>query len=180
MWLGTGQGDRALSKEDDIKAAASWQLLGESEDERWLQVDLRLRLDEIVRREADPLRSKAPVAPSKRELIELASRIYEARRTRERIFQRKIFGEPAWDMLLALYCLPRRGKFLSATSLSYAASVPSTTGLRWQLELMKHGLIERGPPGVDARMRFMRLTELGRELLEKYLTRLHSQGTPIR
>ena len=170
-------GDRALSKEDDIQAAASLQLLHDPDDEPgWLRVDLRLRLDEIVRIEADHLRSEPPAQPSARDLIALAGRIYEARRDRERVFRQKIFGEPAWDMLLALYYLPKRGELLSVTGLCHAAAVPPTTGLRYQAELTREGLIDRGPPGTDQRMQFMRLTSLVRELLAKYLRRLFNTG----
>jgi len=80
------------------------------------------------------------------------------------------FGEPAWDMLLALYCLPSRGEVLGVSSLGYAADVPPTTALRWQKTLFDDGLIERGP--VDGRIQLVRLSSKGRMLLERYLIRL--------
>jgi DNA-binding MarR family transcriptional regulator len=133
-----------------------------------------LRLDDIVRAKIDG--NDKHLEPSSRQLMELARRIYEARRTRERIFDSKIFGEPAWDMLLALYCLPKRGQVLSVKSLTYAANVPGTTGLRCQSMLEEQGLIERGPPGRDCRLTFKKLTPVGRQLLERYLKRLYQSG----
>ncbi|MBV9528328.1 MAG: winged helix-turn-helix transcriptional regulator [Sphingomonas sp.] len=104
--------------------------------------------------------------------------MYEARRTRDKLLGNDLFGEPAWDMLLALYCLPKRGELLGVTSLSHAAEVPATTGLRWQKSLMADGLIERGPDEVDLRRQMVRLTPKGKALLENYLTRLFYCDTP--
>jgi predicted transcriptional regulator len=91
----------------------------------------------------------------------------------------ELFGEPAWDMLLALYCLPARGEIMAVTSLSYAADVPLTTGHRWQETLVKEGLIERGPESERGYRHLVRLTTKGRTLLENYLTRLFYVSTPV-
>ena len=90
----------------------------------------------------------------------------------------QLFGEPAWDLLLALYCLPARGYILRVTALSYAADLPETTGHRWQATLIKEGLIERGPVGVPPSKHSVRLTPKGRTLLENYLIRLFYVSTP--
>ena len=92
---------------------------------------------------------------------------------------RQLFGEPAWDMMLALYCLPARGERLTTTGLSLAATAPATTGHRWQAILTEEGLIERGPKEIDARKQMVRLTDKGRTLLEGYLTRLFYCDTPV-
>src|SRR5438874_11958217 len=73
------------------------------------QISLRQRLEEMVEFEQRQLHANAYRRPSRRELLRLAIRMYDARRTRDRIMSRELFGEPAWDMLLALYCLPARG-----------------------------------------------------------------------
>ena len=85
---------------------------------------------------------------------------------------RELFGEPAWDMLLACYCLPARGEMLSVTSVAHAADVPGATGHRWMQTLLASGLIERGPKVRDGRRQIVRLSRRGKELLEEYLTRL--------
>jgi hypothetical protein len=55
----------------------------------------------------------------------------------------KLFGEPGWDIMLALYCLPARGERLAVTALAFAAAASQTTALRWQAILQDEGLIER-------------------------------------
>jgi len=144
-----------------------------------LQIELRLSLDEVANASAEVLRSKELRIPTRRELSQLACRIYDARRTRDRMLDRQMFGEPAWDMLLALYCLPARGELLGITALTLAADVPQTTGHRWQAMLTDEELIERGPAGMDARRQNVRLTAKGRTLLEAYLTRLYYCDTPV-
>ena len=122
----------------------------------------------------------AATPPTRRELVNLACRIYDARRDREKFFDRTLLKDPAWDMLLALYCLPARGEFLSVDGLSHAACVQPTTGLRWQKELTDAGLMERGPHGIDRRKQMVRLTTAGRAVMERYLTRIftHSRLPP--
>jgi predicted transcriptional regulator len=95
------------------------------------------------------------------------------------MIDRKLFGEPAWDMLLALFFFPWRNELLSVTSLSYAANVPQTTGLRWQRVLTEEGLIHRGPPGIDQRKQYMALTDEGKRLMSDYLTHLFYCDAPI-
>lgn len=90
----------------------------------------------------------------------------------------EIFGEPAWDMMLALYCLPAKGERLSVTALSYAANVAPTTGLRVQDALGRRGLIERRKGQSDGRIQLVELTEQGRNWLEKYLTSLLCSNLP--
>ena len=154
-----------------------------SEDDDWLRVDLRLKLGEVAQLEAELLRRDARRPPSRGELTQLASKIYKSRRVRDRVLDkggRGLFGEPAWDMLLALYCFPSRGELLTVTSLSFAAEVPQTTGHRWQQILIGEALIERGPETcADLRRRFVRLTTRGRSLMESYLTRLFYSDAPL-
>jgi DNA-binding MarR family transcriptional regulator len=138
-----------------------------------LHLNLRLRLDEIADVDAERLRLSARRPPTRKELCRLAYAIYTGRRLRDRIVDDELFGEPAWDMLLALYCLPPRGQMLTVTGLTYAANMKQATGLRWQKVLIEHGLVERGPEGIDRRKMLVRLTDAGRELMRRLLTRLH-------
>ena len=66
----------------------------------------------------------------KDQLTALACRMYDARRARAKFLPNSMLGEPVWDMLLALYCLPSRNMRLSITGLCHAAGVPPTTALR--------------------------------------------------
>jgi len=137
-----------------------------------LQIDLRLRLDEVAAAEEERLRATPRKRPGRRELVDLALKLYDARRGRDRMFSDRLFGEPAWDMLLALYALPNRGIILGVTSLAHAANVPPTTSLRWQKLLADEGLIERGPHVRDARQRLVRLSAKGKSLMDRYMIKL--------
>ena len=143
------------------------------------QINVRLHLGEIVDIEAAELQRQRPLAPSRKQLCQLACRIYDARRGRDRFLSRKLLGEPGWDMLLALYCLPARGELLTVSSASLAADAAVATGIRWQRILLKEKLIERGPSyDSDGRRIHVKLTKQGRDLLEAYLTRLYYCDTP--
>ena len=125
-------------------------------------------------------KSAAETPPNRRQLATLACKIYDARRTRDEYFERTLFSEPAWDIMLALYCLPARGERLTVSGLSHAAGAQESTGLRWQNVMTEAGLIEQGPRELDRRKQMVRLTTYGRELLEQYLTRIliYSQAAP--
>lgn len=168
-----------MSREEQVKAAIGHDDPDDSNPlELRLQLDVRLRLDEVAEIEAERLRANATRPPTPRELGNLAGRIYDARRIRDKMMNRKLFGEPAWDMLLALYCLPTRGELLTITGLTHAANASGTTGHRWQQVLTEEELIERGPEGIDKRKQLVRLTDKGRELLQGYLTRLYYYDAP--
>jgi DNA-binding MarR family transcriptional regulator len=144
-----------------------------------VQITLRLASDGSLGIGQSPAGDRLQKVPSHEELSDLGARIYQARRTRDRMLGGELFGEPAWDMLLALYCLPSEGERLSVTGLTYAAELPQTTGYRWQTILMERGLIERVPDLGDARRLYVILTDNGRKLLDNYLTRLFNCGSVV-
>jgi len=145
-----------------------------------VHLKFRVQVEEIAKVDAEQQRASAR-RPVSKELRTLAYEIYKKRRLRDRIVAERLFGEPAWDMLLALYSFPARGEFLTVTSLNYAADIPQATGLRWQQSLQKHGIIERGPDGLDARVKFMRLSSAGKAMMDRILIRffyLESHALP--
>ncbi|QNM83500.1 hypothetical protein H8M03_03985 [Sphingomonas sabuli] len=144
-----------------------------------LSVELRLHVDDADLAAATPAQRKRRKKPSRAELVELAGKIYDARRLRDKLISDEIFGEPAWDILLACYCLPARGEILTVTSLSLVSAVPQSTGFRWQQTLTERGYLERGSKGADQRIVPIQLTEVGRELIEGYLTRLLKCAEPV-
>ncbi len=103
------------------------------------------------------------------ELAALACRIYDARRARAHFLQDSLLGEPVWDMLLALYCLPTRGEVLSVSGLCHAASVPATTALRWSQLMEQKKLIRRTRDKCDGRRVYLALTEEGDAVMSSYL-----------
>lgn len=110
-------------------------------------------------------------------LVDLACRIYDTRRARNRYLHGSMLGEPVWDMMLALFCLPSRGEQLSVSGLSLAADVPPTTGLRWIQRMERHELIEREQDPKDGRRVYLQLTAKGEELMRNYLSAVYHQLT---
>lgn len=111
------------------------------------------------------------------QLIELACRIYDSRRARADFFQGSRFGEPMWDMLLALFCLPSRHERLTVTGVSLAADIPPTTGLRWTRTMERHGLVERVPDPKDGRRIYLELSARGEQMMREYLSTIYHQLT---
>jgi predicted transcriptional regulator len=96
--------------------------------------------------------------------------LYDDRRRRAKLFGPNLFGEPAWDILLDLFIASETGKKISVTSACIGAAVPLTTALRWLSMLEARGLILRENDEKDARRSNVRLSDLGRELMEQYLS----------
>lgn len=146
-------------------------------DDDQLQIGFRLALEEVAAAEEERLRQAPRRRPTQSQLNRLAYEIYRARQSRCQVLNTQLLGEPAWDMLLALYSFPPRGEVLSVTSLSLAANVPQATGIRWQQRLIEEGLIKRGPHERDGRVQLLGLSQQGRLLMDRYLMRLfHCHG----
>ena len=109
--------------------------------------------------------------PSYEELSLFARTLYQERQLRNKIFSAKIFGEPAWDMLLDLYASEAEGKLVSISSASLAAAVPGTTGLRHIQKLQAAGLISR-KSSPDRRVVHLNLTPAGQSEMTIVLSRL--------
>ena len=112
---------------------------------------------------------------SRDRLVDFACRIYDTRQKRSRYFHSSLLGEPVWDMLLALFCLPSRWEKLTIGGLANAAGVPLTTGLRWMKLIEQKGLIEREPDPFDARRVYVRLTDRGEQVMREYLSAVYHQ-----
>jgi DNA-binding MarR family transcriptional regulator len=102
-------------------------------------------------------------------LISLARTILLGRRRRNKIFNKSMFGEPAWDMLLTLYADMAEGPHHSVSRLSVLSGAPPTTALRWLDYLEKERLVVREPNPTDRRSDFVELTDKGRATMERYL-----------
>ena len=104
------------------------------------------------------------------EAYRLAQALYNLRRKRDSALgPRRIFGEPAWDILLDLYIASKRGMEIQVSSVCIEAGVPSTTILRWIARLEKEGLLYRKADRGDARRRFVRLTDEGHAVMRRVL-----------
>src|SRR5688572_10636328 len=96
--------------------------------------------------------------------------IIEARRSRDRHFDRHLFSDPAWDILLELYAAEFAQQRVTISKLCVAAAVPGSTALRWIGTLEKAGLIARDDDPLDGRRVFVSLTEKARRSLHAYFS----------
>jgi DNA-binding MarR family transcriptional regulator len=104
-------------------------------------------------------------------LLERARQTFVNRAQRSRFFSGAMFGEAAWDMLLALYVTEQSGARHTVSGLVNLSGVPPTTALRW-LDFLenKEQLVARKPNPVDKRVFLVELTDKGREALDAYFS----------
>jgi DNA-binding MarR family transcriptional regulator len=108
--------------------------------------------------------------PNDDELGSRAQYIIHSRRIRSRHFQRSMFGEPAWDVLLLVYAGDVSGDRQTPTKLARWTGIPLSTVSRW-IEYLEHQqLVERQPHPTDKRIVFVRLLPKGRQAMSNYLT----------
>jgi hypothetical protein len=110
------------------------------------------------------------VAYTNAKLADIAQAIYRARRRRDKFFDRDLFADPTWDMLLDLFVNQVRGVRVSVTSLTLAACIASTTGLRCIRILVERELVSRIRAPDDARLVLLELTPRGFQLMRQYLS----------
>jgi hypothetical protein len=89
----------------------------------------------------------------------LVRRLIRLRRDRDRHFPAELFADPAWDMLLDLAAARMEQVDVPVSSLCLAASVPTTTALRWIRSLSEAGLFVRRTDSADARRAFIVLSD---------------------
>ena len=103
-------------------------------------------------------------------LVEHARQTFMNRAQRSRFFNRVMFGEAAWDMLLALYVTEQSRSRHTVSGLVSFAGVPQTTALRWLEYLEQEQLVARRPNPLDRRVYFVELTYKGRDALDAYFS----------
>ena len=99
-----------------------------------------------------------------------AAQIQSSRELRRTVFEPTIFGEPAWDILLALCVIDNCQRRLSTGQLSKHSSLSLTTTLRWIDYLEEQSLVKRLPRAFDQRMVDVELSDKGRNLMHRYFT----------
>jgi len=103
---------------------------------------------------------------SRSDLSERAAALLKVRRLRNELFGRALFGEPAWDMLLALYVATGRGTRVTVSGIA-GSECPHTTGLRWLQALEAEQLVKRVRNCRDKRMSFVELTPQALNALDR-------------
>jgi len=100
-----------------------------------------------------------------------AERLYAERRRRDDLFPPDLFGEPAWDLLLAMFIARERGQPMILCKAYKAAGVTDTTGRRLLDKMEEEGLITRRRAPRSRKMRIVELTEKATGRLVAYLGR---------
>lgn len=113
-----------------------------------------------------------PTLPNcdREQLMERARQTFANRSKRSQFFHRVMFGEPAWDMLLALYVTEKTGARHTVSGLLNLSGVPPTTALRWLDFLRKNQLVTRRSNPTDRRVYYIELSEDGRRALDAYFS----------
>jgi hypothetical protein len=127
------------------------------------------------------VRMSADTRPSPETLGRFVRFLLSSRRKRERLFPGIEFGEPVWDMMLDLYVSRLERRRVSVSSLCLAASVPTSTAMRWIAVMQDAGHFLRKPDPDDGRRVLVDLAPdlangLGRhieEMREEAMNALH-------
>ena len=102
----------------------------------------------------------------------VAERLYLERRKRDEHFPPGLFGEPAWDLLLALFIAREEGRELNLAQAYRAAGVGPGRGRALIGRMEAAGLIARNPARAGGRRLSPCLTKQAVERLSHYLTEL--------
>jgi DNA-binding MarR family transcriptional regulator len=92
------------------------------------------------------------------ELLRRVRALIDERARRRGHFPTELFGEPSWDILLAMYAAEMAQQRLTASQIIEHATVPASTALRCLKMLDAAGLVVRNPDHLDARRTFPSLT----------------------
>lgn len=88
-----------------------------------------------------------------------AKQILAVRRSREKMFGTDLFSDPVWYILLELFVAHLEREDVTVGNACLAASVPTTSALRWCQELQERGLVYRERDPCDQRRIFLRMSE---------------------
>ena len=112
---------------------------------------------------------KQPSSAVDREvLLSRARKHFRDRQLRGQYFSRALFGEPAWDSLIALYISEFSGRRLTISGLAERIDAPLSTTQRWIAYLQKEFLVGREENPGDKRTTFVLLLDKGRTALDHY------------
>jgi DNA-binding MarR family transcriptional regulator len=137
--------------------------------------NLQEQIDRLRERLLTPVSAKEPAEQFV--LMSLVQEILRSRRRREKIFGGELFGEPAWDILLEVYCAELTQQKLSVSDACYASAVPHTTALRWVAKLEHDGWLRRMNDPFDGRRTWLLLTNDGSDKMRDFLVGLAIRPT---
>ena len=101
-------------------------------------------------------------------LLKAARSIVEMQALRRRFFPTAMFGEPAWDILLALYLTSARAN-RTVNRLAERSGAPLSTAIRWLHYLEAEGLVLLDTNVHDPAQRQVHLTDKAHRSLRSFL-----------
>ena len=110
-------------------------------------------------------------APEQDPLVAAAAKFRRLRQARANYLPPEIFGEPAFDILLALH-IEDDVQPVRIRMLVEAAGAAMTTTLRWVNALERERLVEREAQPSDRRTHMVRLSEHGRPKINDYFCKV--------
>lgn len=119
-------------------------------------------------RNVSPPRQQARGANDRHLLAAKARLFLSSRLAREQYFHRELFGEPAWEILLALYVIEDAGARFTISKLAECIDSPLSTVVRWVKTLEEQSLVSRVQHPTDRRIVFVRLLDKGSTALDDY------------
>ncbi|MCM8557278.1 hypothetical protein [Sphingomicrobium sediminis] len=104
--------------------------------------------------------------------VETVRSMIRARRLREDYFDKELFHDPAWDMMLDLLAAEIAQHRVPVSSLCMAAAVPPTTALRWMKTMVDRNIFLRRADPHDGRRVFVELSRDASHALRRYFAKL--------
>ena len=108
---------------------------------------------------------------SHRDLLIGAELMKKRRAARANHFPKEMFGEVAWDVMIALY-LEEKNNSLSIADISMSLQMPMSTLLRWITYLEIRLLVTTFSVVTDERVRLLQITDMGRNVMDECMTEL--------
>jgi DNA-binding MarR family transcriptional regulator len=101
--------------------------------------------------------------------LELARHYLRQRRLRRDALGGDLLREPAWDIMLDLFCAKLTGREVSIMEASVAGGVPSTTGFRYVRRLLASKVVTECRDAKDRRRSWVELSEEATRQVEAWL-----------
>jgi len=115
------------------------------------------------------LKQGHPDVQARRSPVATVKEWRRARLRRNAAMDTTIFRDPAWDMLLDLYCAEHDGKRLTVSQLGYGSGVAIATAIRHIDRMVEADLVERREDTTDQRCTIVSLTPDARSKFERFL-----------
>ena len=92
-------------------------------------------------------------------VVEMFNGLLLINRERDRLLEKGLFGDPAWDIVLELTRARLRGEAIPVSSACTASNAPLTTSLRWIRNMHKAGILRRWNDPRDKRRDLIELSD---------------------